>query len=67
MESGNFYEAFNHSDFDLTVMWRSAIDKAIKEMHVRGLLKKISKSKIPGGHQCVKSQWVFKIKRNSVF
>ena len=67
MEPVSFDEAFNHSELESRVKWRSAINKEFKEMDVRGVWKKISKSEMPAGRRCVKSKWVFKIKRNGVF
>ena len=67
MEPVSFDEAYNHSEPESRVNWRSAINKEFKEMDVRGVWKKISKSEMPAGRRCVKSKWVFKIKRNGVF
>jgi hypothetical protein len=60
-------EAYNQYDLDYRTKWKSAIDKEFMEMNLRGVWKKISKSEMPDGCQCVKSKWVFRIKRNGVF
>ena len=67
MEPVSSDEAYNHSDPDSRTKWRIAIDKELKEMNVRRVWKKISKSEMPVGRLCVKSKWVFHIKRNGVF
>jgi hypothetical protein len=67
MEPGSSDEAYNHSDLDSRAIWRSNTDKELKETNVRRVWKKINKSEIPDGRRCVKSKWVFKIKRNGVF
>ena len=35
-------------------------------MNFRGVWKKVNKVEMPAGYQCVKSKWVFKVKRNGV-
>jgi hypothetical protein len=68
MEPVSFDEAYNHSDLDSRTKWRSAINKELlKEMNMRGVWKKISKSEMSVGRRCVKRKWVFNIKRNGVF
>jgi hypothetical protein len=67
MELGSFDEACNHSDLDSRRKWRGAIDKEFKEINVCGFWKKIRKSEMSDGCQCVKRKWMFKIKRNGVF
>jgi hypothetical protein len=64
MEPGSFDEFYNHSDLDLRIEWRSSIDKEFKKVNLRGVWEKINKSEIHDASQCVKSKWVFKIKRN---
>ena len=41
MEPVSFDEAFNHSELESRVKWRSAINKEFKEMDVRGVWKKM--------------------------
>jgi hypothetical protein len=50
MEPGSFDEAFNHSDLDSRIKWRSAIDKKLKEMNLLGVWEKINISEMPDGH-----------------
>jgi hypothetical protein len=49
MEPRIFDKAYNHSDLDSRIKWRSAIDKEFKEINARGFWKKIIKSEIPDG------------------
>ena len=67
MEPVSFDEAYNHFDLDSRTKWRGAIDKEFKKMNVRRVWEKISKSEMPVGRQCVKSNWVFKFKQHGVF
>ena len=62
MEPVSFGEAYNHSDLDSRDKWRSAIDKELKVMNEHGVRKKIGKSEMPVGRQCVKIKRVLKIK-----
>ena len=66
-EPGTFDEAFNHPEEDVRLIWREAIHKEFKEMNLRGVWKKVNKEEMPVGRRCVKSKWVFKVKRNGVF
>jgi hypothetical protein len=67
MQTGNFDEAYYHSDLDSRTKWRISIDKKFKVMNVHRVWKQINKSEMHDGFLCVKSKWVFKIKRNSVY
>jgi hypothetical protein len=49
MESGNFDEAFNHSDVYSKTKRRSVINKEFQGMNVIGVWKKINKYELPDG------------------
>jgi Reverse transcriptase (RNA-dependent DNA polymerase) len=66
-EPGTFNETFNHSEEDVRLKWREAIHKEFKDINLCGVWKKVSKEEMPVGRRCVKSKWVFKVKRNGVF
>ena len=64
----SYDEAWNHSDLKLRELWRAAIRKELKSLiHVRKVWKVIKKREIPKGRRCVKSKWVFDIKRSGIF
>jgi hypothetical protein len=42
-------------------------DKELKEMEKRGVWEIIDEKDIPINHQCIKSKWIFKVKRNGIF
>jgi Reverse transcriptase (RNA-dependent DNA polymerase) len=44
-----------------------AILKEFDDMSAKGVWKKIQKSDMPNGRNCIKSKWYFKIKRNGVY
>ena len=66
-EPKTFEEAYYHPDSDLKMKWQEAISKEFEEMSAKRVWKKIRKSELPNGRTCIKSKWVFKIKRNGVF
>ena len=47
--------------------WRDAIQKEFKKMEDHGVWKIEQKNIMPQGKKCVKSRWVFDIKRNGIF
>lgn len=61
-------EAWNHPDEKLRELWRAAIRKElrslIKERKVWSVMKRRD---IPSGRRCVKSKWVFDVKRSGLF
>ena len=60
-------EAWNHPDPKLRERWRASIRKELKSLiHVRKVWRTIKRRDIPGGCCCVKSKWVFDIKRLSL-
>ena len=67
-EPNSFQEAWNHHDKKQRVKWREAIRKEFHDMiYKQQVWRKIKKWDIPPDRRCVKSKWVFKIKRNEVF
>ena len=61
-------EAWNHPDLKLRARWRVAIRKEIKSLaEIRKVWRKIKRSAMPKGRRCVKSKWVFDIKRSGLF
>ena len=63
----NFQEAWNHPDPKKRELWRAAIRKEFKDMIKRGVWRKTKRGCMPSNRRCVKSKWVFKIKRNGVY
>jgi Reverse transcriptase (RNA-dependent DNA polymerase) len=48
--------------------WKEGISKEFNEINAKGVWRKIQKSELPNGQNCIKSKWVFfKIKRNVVY
>ena len=66
-EPKSFQEAWNHEDQVQRNKWRDAIKKEFHDMNQRGVWKKIYRRDMPPDRRCVKSKWVFKIKRNGTF
>ena len=62
-----FDEAWSHSDPTQRQNWRNAINKEFAEMESRQVWKVINRSEMPKDRRCVKSKWVFKIKRDNTF
>ena len=62
-----FREAWDHPNMEKRNKWRDAIKKEFNDMTKRGVWRKISRSEIPDGRTCVKSKWVFDIKRSGKF
>ena len=67
VEPKTFQEAWNHPDPVQRAKWREAIRKEFHDMLKRKVWRRVKKSSIPANRRCVKSKWVFKIKRNGVF
>ena len=64
----SYDEAWNHPDPKLRALWRASIRKELKSLiHVRKVWRTIKRRDIPGGRCCVKSKWVFDIKRSGTF
>ena len=64
----NYEEAWNHPDEKFRKRWREAIKKELDSLiNIRKVWNKIKKREMPKGHRCVKSKWVFDIKRNGLF
>jgi len=62
-----FQDAYNHPDPSQRKKWREAIKKEFRDMTRRGVWRKVKRSSIPQGRRCIKSKWVFKIKRDGIF
>ena len=66
-EPSTFQQAWDHPDSQSREKWRTAIKKEFKDMNNRKVWRKIERSQLPSDRRCVKSKWVFKIKRNGVY
>jgi Reverse transcriptase (RNA-dependent DNA polymerase) len=66
-EPKTFAEAYHNPNSNDKIKWREAISKEFDDMIAKGLWKKIQKSDMPNGQNCIKSKWIFKIKRNGVY
>ncbi len=62
-----FQEAYNHEDPKQCAKWCAAIWKEFKDMNNHGVRRKVKQSVIPSGRHCIKSKWVFEIKRDRLF
>ena len=67
VEPRNFQEAWHHPDPVKREKWRAAIRKEFRDMLKRQVWRKTKRSSMPANRRCVKSKWVFKIKRNGVY
>ena len=67
MEPTTFQESWNHPDPIQHEKWRSAIRKEFNDMNHSQVWMKIKKSEVSPNRRCVKTKWVFKIRRNSIF
>jgi len=63
----NYKEAWNHPDPKFREKWRNAINKELESMRKRKVWKVIKKADMPKNRRCVKSKWVFDIKRSGTF
>ena len=66
-EPKTFDNAWNHPDPYQRKMWRNAMNKEYGDMNTRQVWRKIKRIEIPANRRCVKSKWVFKIKRDGTF
>jgi histone deacetylase 1/2 len=66
-EPKSFAEAYKNPNLNDKIKWREAISKEFDDMSSKGVWKKIQKSDMPNGRNCIKSKWIFKIKRNGVY
>jgi len=62
-----FQEAYNHPVCNFRERFREAIRKELRDMHARGVWRKIKRSDVPNGRRLVKHKWVFDIKRSGRF
>jgi Reverse transcriptase (RNA-dependent DNA polymerase)/gag-polypeptide of LTR copia-type len=63
----SFKAAWHHEDSFQREKWREAIRKEFQKMLKMKVWKKIPRNQMPQKRRCVKSRWVFDIKRNGVF
>jgi hypothetical protein len=63
----SYEEAWNHPDPKFRERWRKAIEKELESMRKRGVWKVIKKTDMPKNRRCVKSKWIFDIKRSGTF
>jgi hypothetical protein len=59
-----FEQAWNHPNPKDRAKWREAINKEFNDMKKRGVWEIIRRREMPSDRRCVKSKWVFKIKRD---
>ena len=63
----NFQQAYNHPDEKIRAKWREGIKKEFHDMIKRGVWRNMNRRDVPSGRRCIKSRWVFEIKRNGIF
>jgi hypothetical protein len=66
-EPKTFAEACNNPNSNDSIKWREAFLKEFDDMSAKGVWKKIQKSDMPIGRNCIKSKWIFNIKPNRVY
>jgi hypothetical protein len=66
-EPTTYEEAINREKKEDQIKWKSSIDKELKEMEKRGVWEIIDERNIPINYQCIKNEWIFKVKRNGFF
>jgi Reverse transcriptase (RNA-dependent DNA polymerase) len=66
-ESKTFAEAYNNPSTNDKIKWREAISEEFDDMSAKGVWKKIQKSDMSNGRNCIKSKCIFKIKRSGVY
>ena len=66
-EPETFQEAFHCPNPEHRVKWRTAIHKEFRDMFKRTVWQKMLRSQIPKNHQCIKTKWVFTVKRDGTF
>jgi len=65
LEPTMFNKAYNHKDPEQHAKWHAIIRKEFKDMNNHEVWCKAKQSAIPRGQCCIKSNWVFKIKRDA--
>ena len=63
----SFQEAWNHPDLKIRAKWREGIRKEFRDMIRRGVWRTMDRKSVPKSRRCIKSRWVFDIKRNGIF
>jgi hypothetical protein len=66
-EPTTFREAWDHPNPEKRAKWQEAIQKEFTDMTRRGVWRKMKRSEIPVERRCIKSKWVFNVKRNNVY
>jgi hypothetical protein len=67
MEPKKYDDAWNHREKLQQAKWRDVIMKEFTDMKQQKVWKKIKRCDMPKDHHCVKSRWVFIIKRDGSF
>jgi len=63
----SYKEAWDHPDPKMRARWRQAFGKEVGSMNKRSVWKVIKRALMPKGRRCVKSKWVFDVKRDGTF
>jgi len=63
----SYTNAWDHPDPKFREKWCKALEKELESMKKRNVWKVIKRSNVPKNRRCVKSKWVFDIKRTGVF
>ena len=63
----NYHDAWYHADPFQRTKWRTAIDLEFRKMSDHDVWRKVPRSRMPPDRRCVKSKWIFEIKRNGTF
>jgi hypothetical protein len=66
-EPTKFHHAYHHPEPDERIKWCVSIYEEFENVKNKGVWKVIPKEKILERRRCIKSEWVFKIKRNHIF
>ena len=67
VEPTKFQESWNHPDPIQCEKLRTDFRKEFHDMSHRKVCGKIERIEMPPDRRCVKTKWVFKIKRNGIF
>ena len=59
-----YNDAFNHPDKRHRDQWRNAINKELSSMTEHNVWTVIKRNTMPEGRRCVKSKWIFDVKRD---
>jgi hypothetical protein len=67
IEPKKYHDAWHHKEKLQQAKWRGAITKEFADMKKRKVWRKIKRIDMPTDRRCVKSKWVFLIKRDGRF